>query len=192
MLRKTMAAVFALALALTAGTASAQCVLGVYADEAGTESNLSGQRTGENFNFYVVLHVEDLADAVGYSIDIPGQNVDIFVVNRSYGPDGTGINVESTGGDNVGLGGCYPGFSNVAILVTTYTAFQPNWTPSKVITLGPNPDSGGGGVDTSTYPVYSNCQGDLVDCTNTTSLTLEQPVATEATSFGAVKSLYGN
>lgn len=188
MLRKTMAAVFALALALTAGTSSAQCVLGVYSDAAGTSNVQAGHRNGDTFNFYVILFTEDLADAVGYSIDIPGNGIDIFITGESYGPTGNGINISNQDGENVGLGDCYPGFNGTALIVTTYSAIQPFYAPDKVITLGPNPGSGG----STTAPVYSNCQGDLLPCGNNPSLLIEGPVATESTSFGQVKALYSN
>jgi hypothetical protein len=42
------------------------------------------------------------------------------------------------------------------------------------------------------FPVISNCQGVLTPCGMGTDLEVDQPVATEAASFGAVKSLYGN
>lgn len=188
MLRKTMAAVFALALALTAGTSNAQCVLGVYSDAAGTSNVQAGHRNGDEFHFYVILFTEDLADAVGYSIDIPGLNTDIFVTGTAYGPTGAGVNFSSANGENVGLGDCYPGYNGTPLIVADYTAVQPFWTQNKVITLGPNPDSGG----STTAPVYSNCQGDLLPCDNNPSLLLEGPVATESSSFGQVKALYSN
>ena len=79
MLKRTMAVMMTLALVVFAGSAVAQtCTVGVYADAAGSQ-NYFQPTQGIAFNIYVVLHTEDLVNAVGpYDVDIPGLFVDVF------------------------------------------------------------------------------------------------------------------
>lgn len=182
MLKRTMAVVFALALALTAGSAVAQqCVIGVYADEAGT-TNYFQPTQGQEFDVYVVLHVEDLVDAVGpYDMDIPGLNVDMFQTARSLGPSGNGLQInEPGGGYNVGLGECAIGFGGLPILVETRTFLFP-FHPQNQRTISVTGD-----------PDYATCPGELKACSVGPGLLLDSVVSTTSESWGAVKSLYGN
>jgi hypothetical protein len=181
-----MAVVFALTLAFTAGSAFAQqCVVGVYADTSGTEGFYTPVQ-GQGFNVYVVLHTEDVLNAVSYSIDIPGLNVDLFNMSTSLGPNGRGLNIPTAGGDNVGLGECAVGFGGQAVVVACYQMLFPFHPQNqRMITLGPN-------LDASALPQYSTCNGALKDCSVGPGLLLDSVVSSEAKSFGAVKSLYGN
>jgi hypothetical protein len=182
MLKRTMAAVFALALALTAGSALAQqCTVGVYADAAGSD-NFFTPIQGQSFNMYVVLHVEDLVDGVGpYDLDIPGLNVELFQFGQGYGPSSSGISINDPGGGyNVGLGECAIGFGGLPVLVETRTLFFPfHPQGQRTISIVGDPD-------------YSTCPGVVKNCDVGPGLFLDSVVGTTAESWGAVKSLYGN
>lgn len=187
MLRRTMAVVFALTLAFTAGSAFAQqCVVGVYADTSGTVGFFEPTQ-GQVFNVYVVLNTEDVLNAVAYSIDIPGLNSDVFVGGLiQWGPNGLGLNIVTSGGENVGLGECAVGFGGNPVVVATYPLLFPfHPQVQRTITVGANPDSGA-------LPQYSTCNGELKDCSVGPGLLLDFVVSSETRSFGAVKSLYGN
>lgn len=187
MLKRTMAVVFAICFAMTVGSALAQvCSVGVYADEAGTQSVFQPTQNKE-FDVHVVLFTENVVNALSYSVDIPGQNVDLFVVNEDFGPSANGINIRTVNGENVGLGECAIGFTGLPVLVATYTCVMPfPGSPARTITLSGNVDQD------PLVPVYSTCQGELTPCDVGPTLVVDMPVATEATSFGAVKSLYSN
>lgn len=185
MLKRTMAVVFALALAMTAGPVAAQtCSVGVFADAGATSSSVQPVE-GQDFDVYVILFAESLADAVSYSLVTPGLNVDFFQSGAEFGPTGDGINIPNAG-ENVGLGECAVGFNGNPIVVAKYTFFV--FSP----TAGGSSISVSGGNEDPARPVFSNCSGGLIPCDIGASVTVEQPVAVESKSFGAVKSLFSN
>jgi hypothetical protein len=185
-----MVVVFAMLVVMAAGSASAQCTLGVYADADGTVSTAQGFRNGDPFHVYVVLFTEGLVNAVSYNMIVPGLGVDIYNMDNPttptlYGPSGTGINIVG-GGNNVGLGECAVGFGGLPVLVTDYTFIIPNFALPRSISIVANPD------EDPNFPVVSSCAGELYTCEGTNSLLVEGPVAVESTSFSAVKNLYHN
>lgn len=188
MLKRTMAVVFAVVLAMTAGSVAAQtgCSVGAYADTQGTV-NLFQPVVGTNFDVYVVLFTENLANAVAYTLDVPGLNSDIFQMGVAYGPTGTGINITTANGNNVGLGDCAVGFGGLPVVVARYTFLIPfDGAPTRTMAVAGNCD------EDCNFPVYSDCLGNLSPCDVGPALQVEGPVATESASFGAVKSLFGN
>lgn len=191
MLKRTMAVVFAMLVVMAAGSASAQCTLGVYADANGTMSTAQGYRNGDELHMYVVLYTEGLVNAVAYNMIVPGLGVDIFAIDTPenptlYGPSGTGINIANSGGNNVGIGECAVGFGGLPVLVTDYTFVVPNFAAPRTVSILPNTAAD------PNFPVVSSCAGELYPCEGTSSLLVEGPVAVESTSFGAVKNLYHN
>jgi hypothetical protein len=186
MLKRTMAVVFAMLVVMAAGSAVAQCTVGVYADANGTVNVAGGFRNGDQFHVYVVLFTENVVSAVSYGLDVPGLNTDIFIQELSYGASGNGINVLTANGNNVGLGECAVGFGGLPVMVTDYTMFMPFWAPPRTLNVVPNPD------ENSSFPVMADCTGNLSTCDAGQSLVVETPVAVEASSFGAVKGLYNN
>lgn len=182
MLKRTMAVVIAIALAMIAGPVAAQtCTLGVYADANGS-STLVQPVAGESYDFYVVLFTEDLASAVSYSLVAP---VDaILQPEIAYGPAGSGINLSTANGENVGLGECAVGFNVAPIVVAKYTAFAFAGQAPGTFSVAANAD------EDPNFPVYSTCIGEIRTCEVGASLTVEGPVSTDSTSFGAVKNLY--
>lgn len=184
MLKKTMAVVFAIAIAMTAGSVGAQtCSLGVYADAEGTV-NVYQPRTGDAFDVYVVLFVENAVNAVSYDLAVPGLNNEIFIQSTAFGPQGGGFSITTSNGENVGLGECAIGFGGLPIVVADYTMLMPVAAPERTLSILPNPD------ESTEFPVINDCANQLSPCGIGPSLIVETPVATQATSFGAVKSLY--
>lgn len=181
MLKRTMAVVIAIALAMIAGPVAAQtCTVGVYADANGS-STLVQPVADTTYDFYVVLFTEDLANAVSYQLVAPAGTL---ILGSAFGPTGAGLNIGTANGENVGLGECAVGFNGLPIVVTRYTALALAGQAPGTISVTGNADENG------QFPVYSTCQGVLNVCETGASLTVEGPVATESTSFGAVKNLY--
>lgn len=182
MLKRTMAAVLALTVVLAAGSAFAQaCNVGVYADDAGT-LNAFLPTQGTVFDTYVVIFTEDILDAVGpYTKTGPeGLNTEIFSMGRTYGPSGSGLNIQNADGDNIGLGECAVGFGGQPVVVETESyliPFRSNVMRTIAIQGTPN---------------YSTCPGVIKPCDVGSSLVLTGVIANVDESWGAVKSLYGN
>jgi hypothetical protein len=186
MFKRTMAVAFAIALAMSAGSVAAQtpCTVGVYANE-GASSSVVAPAANSNFDVYVVLFAESLADAVSYRLVAEGLGTDYVQVAAAYGPDGEGFNIPFNG-ENVGLGVCAVGYNGFPLVVTKYTFFQINpAAPSTSISVA-------GGNENPDFPVFSNCQGLLSPCVIGSSLTVDNVVSSDAESFGAVKSLFRN
>lgn len=183
MLKRTMGLAVAIALAMSAGPVAAQtCTVGAYADANGSSSIVT-PAPNATFDVYVVLFAESLADAVSYRLVAPGLGTDYVQVGALYGPDGTGINIDFNG-SNVGLGGCFVGYNATPVVVAQYTFFQLNPAASTTeITIS-------GGNENPAAPVFSNCVGGVVVCDAGPALSVDNAVATESSSFGAVKSLF--
>ena len=174
-----------------ASTASAQipqsdCQIGVYADLAGTISTLEPTQ-GEIFTVHVIMRLEGLVNAVAYQLFVPQLGEQIFLVEESFGVPGKGINISTPGGYNIGLGECAVGFGGLPISVARHSFVMPfESINARTISLGPNVDA------YPTAPLFNTCTDDLLPCTITDSLLLAAPVDNEASSFGAVKSMYMN
>lgn len=184
MFKRTMAV--AIALAMSAGSVAAQttCSVGAYANEEASSSVVT-PAANSNFDVYVVLFAENLANAVSYRLVAEGLGTDYIQVGAAYGPSGTGINIVFNG-ENVGLGECAIGYNGFPILVTKYTFFQLDVAaPSTSISIT-------GGNENPDFPVFSTCTSDLITCDSGPSLTVDNAVSTENDSFGAVKSLFRN
>lgn len=177
-------AVMAIALIAFAGSSMAQppCVVGAYTDAAGTQS-AHVPVLNSFFDVFVVMHVEFAVTGLAYSMTWPSHVLPIVV---SYGRNGRGLNVPSPGGNNVGLGECALGFNNTPIRVAHYQGFTIGLAGPSEITLGPNTD------ESLTTPVYADCADHLLACGGVQNLQLAGVIGTEDSSFGAVKSLYGN
>jgi hypothetical protein len=184
MFKKSMAV--AIALAMSAGSVAAQttCSVGVYADRDGLSSVVTPEALS-NFDVYVVLFAENLANAVSYRVVAEGLGTDFIQVGAEYGPTGDGLNIEFIG-ENVALGECAVGYNGFPILVAKYTFFQLDVAaPSTSISIT-------GGKDDPDFPVFSTCSSTLIACESGPSLTVDNAVSTENDSFGAVKSLFRN
>lgn len=178
-------AVMAIALIAFAGSSMAQppCVVGAYTDAAGTVS-AHVPVLNSFFDVFVVMHVEFAVTGVAYSMTWPAHVLPIVV---GYGFNDTkGLNVPSSGGNNVGLGECALGFNNTPIRVAHYQGFTIALAGPSEITLGPNTD------EDPASPVYADCADHLLVCGGVADLQLAGVIGTEESSFGAVKSLYGN
>ena len=172
-----------------ASTASAQipqsdCMIGVYADEAGTIQVLEPTQ-GEAFQVNVVIRVEGLINAVAFELLVPGLDEEIFILGESFGVPGRGLNIFTDGGYNVGLGECAVGFNQIPIVVSRHTMIIPG-EPSNARTISIGPNTG----EDPEAPVFSVCTGEIYRCTISDNLLLAAPVDTPAESFGAVKSLF--
>lgn len=173
-----------------AAPAFAQCTIGIFSDPAGTVS-VDTMTPGVAKDFYVVLRTENLIDAVSYRLEIPSMfdpdtnpGGTIFRTGRWYGPSETGINIQTAGGDNIGLGECAIGFGGQSIRVERFTMLAPTNVPWwEEWYVRPNPDS------SPLHPQLATCPGQVVDCEMTTFFLLFD-VPTENVSFGQVKALY--
>lgn len=185
MLKKSIAVVFAIALAMTATVASAQCTIAAYGDAEGTQSNLVPQvdAPGDPFSMYIVLFAEDTAAAAAYKVNIPGLGVDVFLQGRYVGPSGEGLFLDEAAGTNVALGECVYGFFGFPVLLEEYVLqAAPSWAGGEV-TVEANLAQGAS-------PVYVNCVDVLKACDAGANLLINPPVDNEATSFSSIKSLY--
>lgn len=172
-----------------ASTASAQipqsdCMIGVYADEAGTIQVLEPTQ-GQPFTVNVVMRLEGLVNAVAFELLVPGLDIEIFTLAESFGVPGRGLNIFTQGGYNVGLGECAVGFNDVPIVISRHTFLIPGTPPNaRTISIGPNTD------EDPEAPVFSVCTGEIYRCTISDNLLLLTPVDEGVDSFGGVKSLF--
>jgi len=181
MLKKSIAVVFAIALAMTATVASAQnCNIAAYGDAGGTES-IAAPIEGQFFSIFVVMFAEDTAAAAAYQIDIPGLNTEVFQVARNSGPSGAGLSIDEPEGTSVALAECVIGFGGLPVLVDEYV-FQ-------VL-----PSYQGGVVNVSEHLtqglVYVTCNDLTRPCDVGPALIVEGIIPTDASSFSSIKSLY--
>jgi hypothetical protein len=183
MLKRTMTAVLTITLLVTAGSAMAQCVIGIYADAAGTQSTIEPILFTE-FDVYVVIRNEASVEGASYALQSPPDTQVIPHGSGVYGPDGNGLSIVSPGGENVGFQNCAIGFGGNPVLVARYVSrvFSIAAIGGKYQVLA-NPDEG-------LFPVHATCNGFLISCGNLQDLEITDVIATESKSFGAVKSLY--
>jgi len=187
MLRRTMIAVVAILIAMSAGSVMAQCTVGIYGDADATVGFVQPIE-GQSFDVYVILFAENLASAASYSLDIPNLGVDLINLSTTYGPSGGGINLPSANGENVGLGECAIGFGGAPLVVAHHTMLM-----LPIFFDGPRTISVGGNCDEDcNNPVMSSCSGVLSVCDSGATLLVDGVIATQSASFGAVKSLFSN
>lgn len=184
MLKRTMTAVVAITLMVTAGSAMAQCVIGVYADAAGTQSAIEPTQFQE-YSVFVVLRNEASVEGASFLFESPANASVQPVYNGLWGPDGLGLNIVSPGGNNIGFSTCAIGFGGNPVLVAEYKSrvFDAGAVGALYRVL-PNID------ENPLYPVHATCNGFILECENTQDLEITGVIATESKSMGAVKSLY--
>lgn len=194
MLRRTMLMALAFALALGIGTASAQpsCLLGVYADEAGTSGGvMTPQRDLGNpivqFDVYYVLFVEDFTNAVAWNrefVGFPGSGVfssGVDVLESGYG---TFVDIQPQG-YRMGIGTCAIGFGGVPITVMRETLV---WL-SDFQNFGGTIQVTANVLEHPDFPVYNTCNNDILPCQGG-SILVEGVIANDSDSWGQVKALY--
>lgn len=180
MLKRTMTAALMIALVITAGSASAQCAIGVYADAAGTIS-VTAPTQFQAFDVYVILRDEAAVEGASYKINFPAS---VFATDVWYGPDEGGFEFLTPNGVIVGFGQCAIGFGGIDIQVAHYSAIATDGgLVNQEISLE-------GNIDESPNVQYATCSGQVIDCGSVQNLLISHVVATESKSFGAVKSLY--
>jgi hypothetical protein len=181
MLKKSIAVVFAIALAMTATVASAQtfCNMAAYGDPVGTVSVIDPVEA-EIFSVYVVMFTEDTAAAAAYSMTVPDG---MFLQGRFTGPNGDGLVIDEPTGTNAALAECVIGFGGLPVLIDEYQYVVFPGFLGGVIDIGPNTSQG-------QVPVYVTCNDLTRDCESGASLVINPVIPTEATSFSSIKSLY--
>lgn len=184
MLKKSIAVVFAIALAMTATVASAQtnCNIAAYGDAAGTQSVLQPTE-GQVFSVFVVMFTEDTAAAAAYKLNVPGLNTEVFQQNRISGPSGAGLVLEDAGGTNTALGECVIGFGGLPVLIDEYVYFALPSYAGGVIEVSANTTQG-------VTPLYVTCNDIIRPCEEGPSLIVEPVIPNSASSFSSIKSLY--
>jgi hypothetical protein len=190
-------ALLALALLLLPAFAAAQspetCRVGIYADSGG-RFNGAGITFLTPLDVYVVLRVEDTVKAVAYQLEIETDYMEYLWIDASFGSEGSGLNVSSPGGFNVGLGACVPGYNEFPVFVARHTllawssfGLEPVAKSPTVIAIAhvrANPDA------SPDAPVYASCDNRIESCPATDELYIYGPVATESVSMSRVKALY--
>lgn len=190
MLKRTMAVVLALVMAMTAGSvfAQSQCVIGVYADTEGTDGYYQ-PIVGQQFHVYVVMNLQDTIKAVSYTLEVPGLGTEIFMIGDPlWGPAGEGIAIPEVPqlwtSVDVGLGECVNGFTGFPVLIADYAFIFLGPAPPRTLTVGPYTDP--------LFPIYVDCFNEFKTCDIGPGLELGPPIANDSESWGAVKSLFGN
>jgi hypothetical protein len=192
--------VVALVLGAHADKASAQdCSIALYADREGTKSTMAidvDRVFGSGFTVYAVMFVQDTVNAVAYDLAITGyeDGTDwMHSVERDNshpegwwvaGPSGDGLLLEQAGGLSIGFGECASGFGGVPILVAVHHMYAAPLWGYGVGRLEPNLDQYPG------FPAYGTCNHVLKPCEPGPDLVFESVLPSDATSVGAVKSLY--
>ena len=169
-----------LLLLLTSGAAGQSCLIGSYADDAGSVLQHEPALFAP-FLVYIVLRVESAVTGMAYSIAVPEQ---LLFSALDYGPSGIGINVPREGGENVGLGECALGFNGTPIVIARYQAIALEGMAGGLVELGPNTD------EDPQWPIYASCADQLLTCDSIEELTISPVVANESRSIGYVKALY--
>jgi hypothetical protein len=181
MLKRTMTAALLVALVITAGSASAQCVMGAYADAAGMES-VTAPFENQLFDIFVILRDEAAVEGVSYKVTFP---TGVFATQSWYGPNEAGFPFLTPNGIIVGFGECAIGFGGFDIQVAHYAAIATvNTIMNEYVTLEANIDENPLNVE------YATCSGNIIECLNVQPLLISHVIANESKSFGAVKSLY--
>jgi hypothetical protein len=176
-----MTAALMVALVITAGSASAQCVIGAYADAAGTEV-VTAPFENQLFDVYVILRDEAAVEGASYKITFPNG---VFATQSWYGPNEMGFPFLTPNGIIVGFGECAIGFGGYDIQVAHYAAIATDVTiTNEYVTLEANIDENPLQIE------YATCGGNIIECLNVQPLLISHVIATESKSFGAVKSLY--
>ena len=180
MLKKSIAVVFAIALAMTATVASAQtCNMAAYGDANGTTSIVQPTES-QLFSVYIVMFVEDTAAAASYSLSVPAG---MFEQARYSGPNGDGLTIDEPTGTNVSLLECVIGFTGNPVLIDEYVFVVFGTFLGGTIEVGANTSQG-------ETPTYATCAGLQKECASGPGLFVNSPIDTDATSFGSIKSLY--
>lgn len=181
MLKKSIAVVFAIALAMSATVAGAQtfCNIAAYGDANGTESLLQPTE-GQEFSVFVVMFAEDTAAAAAYQMAVPAG---MFFQERFSGPSGNGLTIDEPTGTNVALGECVIGFGGNPVLIDEYRYVVFDFFGGGVVQLGANASQGAS-------PVYVTCNDLTRPCDIGPTLVVNEPIPTDATSFSSIKSLY--
>lgn len=184
MLKKSIAVVFAIALAMTATVAGAQtnCNIAAYGDAGGTQS-IAQPVEGQTFSVFVVMFAEDTAAAAAYSINIPGLGTEVFIQDRNSGPSGNGLVIDEPGGTSVALTECVIGFGGLPVLIDEYVLIALPTYQGGFIGVGANTDQGAS-------PLYVTCNDLTRPCDIGPDLVVEPVIPTDASSFSSIKSLY--
>jgi hypothetical protein len=182
-----------LLLALVTPAVAQDCLVGVYGDADARYTWFSIPEFLTPFSFYVVMRIEGRVNAVAYRLEIPdlfdpqtNPLGEMFLMNSYFGPQEDGIDIATPGGSNVGLGECAVGFGDLPVVVARYEVIvSDHYWPSGPIRIHPNVDENPDAI------AYSDCRGNVLPCASGGPLYVEVPdLATESSSWGAVKSLY--
>ncbi len=169
-------------------TTTAGCTIGVFADEAGTQTVITPLRDQGNPYFfldvYYVIRVEDLVLGAAWYRSVTGFSASTYDIDwQSYG---TFID-DRPEGWRIGLGTCQLGYGGAAIPIMKET-----------LLLVDDYQGGTGSIqvipNTLQLPAgmvaYSDCLGEVKGCPGMGSLTIESVIPAPGKSFGAVKALF--
>jgi hypothetical protein len=189
MLKKAMFLTLALLVGVVASASaqSAQCTLGVYADEGGTQTVLTPIRDQGNpltfIDVYYVMQVDDLVAGAAWYREVTGMAASTFTIDwESYG---TFID-DRPEGWRIGLGECVLGYggTHITLLKETLALVDDYQGGTGTIQVIPNT------LQNSTGTAYTDCLGEVKPCGVGPALTIESVVPAPGKSFGAVKALY--
>lgn len=169
-------------LSLCAAHADAECLIGLYGDQAGTVSVVSPSLFLP-FDIYMLLWDEAAVEGVSYSLTIPPG---LVLTGAWFSPDEDGFELVTPGGSIVGFGECVIGFGGLTIQVARLEALVTDLgqVSYQHVELAGNPD------ENPAAPEYATCGGQVIPCPNVQNLLISEVFPVESKSFGAVKSLF--
>jgi len=186
-----MATLIVASLLMPSGATIAQdCTIAAYLDPAGTQSIGTFLPTPEDplISIYIVMFVENSANAVAYKANFEFYNQSWFLQARWQGSSGQGLFIDEDptwAGTNVALGECVLGFGGAPVLVEEYLfAVVGDELSEASVTLSANTNQH------PASPVYVTCNSTKQSCEVGPRLLIVNPIPTRSASFGKIKSLY--
>jgi hypothetical protein len=181
-----MFAAFALvAMSLFAVSAEAQEISVLFGNEMADSKQV---KMFDSFDINIVVsNIDDTIGAVEYTLNLPAN---VAITGSNYW-NGTNLVLDGPDGTAIALGECVvmvnsPGIDQ-EITVANFQAIAVNTFSSTAVTLT---EYTGTPSNPGTAPRYANCQDQLVNLTPVAGTLEGVTVATEATSFSKVKSLF--
>ena len=129
------------------------------------------------------MFAEDTATALAHDVSISNLGNNVFLHDRIAGPSGEGLILDEETGTNVALAECVYGFGSAPVLVEEYVLVPLYHALDGTVELGPSLNQG-------QTPVYVTCTNVKKPCDPGATFYYCSGLPTDATSFGAIKSLF--
>ena len=207
LIRPLWSALFLLLLLSGTAARAQNCVVGVYADEAGTQSagGLSLDEASGYFRteVYYVVHFGGFVQGVAWNrvVEVSWiySHAEIVASEASWEAYGQFLE-ETDEGYRIGLGSCVSGLNDTPITVMKEVLYldvrfnapgipgelPASLSPFEVCTIRVTPNP----LQSSEHPMIDTCTPEFVECDVGYGLTLYDGVPVESESFGRIKSLF--